>query len=120
MITQINTEFRLKDLGILNYFVGMDVHIKDDCLLLSQHKYVVYLFHKTGHSDLCSMSTPMTGNVLTKLNLEKDVCHCPNVDIYRSTIDALQHICVTRPHIAFVVNKLSSLFYFVSLAYSRS
>lgn len=106
VITQIYTEFRLKYLGTLNYLFGMDVQIKDDCLLLSQHKYVVELLHNTSLSNSCFIPTTMTGDCLTKVISEKDACPCPNVDLYRSTIGALQP-CVIRPNIAFAVNKLS-------------
>lgn len=39
-ISQINIEFKLKDLGVLNYFLGMNVQVGDDCLLLGQKKYI--------------------------------------------------------------------------------
>lgn len=75
--------------------------------MFNQHKYVNDLLHKIGLIDSHSMPTPMTGDFLSKVISCKDDFPCPSADMYRFTIGALQHICVTHPDFALVVNKFS-------------
>lgn len=97
----------MKDLGSLNYFLGMEVTSGDDCLLLNEKKYVQALLTKLGVSEMTSFPTPMLCNCLSRNGMElcSELFH--DETLYRSTIGALQHIYVTRLGIHFAVNKLS-------------
>lgn len=65
VITSINDKFKLKDLGSLIYFLGMEVYTCDDYLLLSQKKYIQELISKVGLSNASIFPTPMAGTCIT-------------------------------------------------------
>ena len=104
VISNLQSTFALKDLGELNYFLGIQVVKNSSGLHLSQSKYIVDLLHKVNLQDCTPCSTPMAaGTSLTKSDSELFA----NATLYRSTIGALQYATLTRPEIAFSVNKLS-------------
>lgn len=57
------TNFEMKDLGSLNYFLGVEVLKSDNDICLYQVKYSTYLLSKTGISDNKIESTPLEPNV---------------------------------------------------------
>lgn len=106
LITMLHNQFALKDLGNLNYFLGIQV----DCtppppsLLLRQTKYINDLFTKVNMSAAKPQPTPM----ITDLKLSADgTVAFDDPKLYRSVVGALQYVCITRPDLTFVVNKVS-------------
>jgi histone deacetylase 1/2 len=47
LIAKLNSEFALRDLGRLTYFLGIEVSYHDNYIHLSQTKYISDLLHKT-------------------------------------------------------------------------
>lgn len=75
-------------------------------LHLSQAKYVSDLLTKTDMKNCKETDTPMsTGQKLKKASSEDNLI--ANVTESRSIIGALQYLVLTRPELAFSVNKLS-------------
>ena len=104
VITNLQTTFALKDLGELHFFLGIQVTKTDTCLHLSQSKYLVDLLNKVKMQDCTPCSTPMAANVpFTKTDSELFA----DATLYRSIIGALQYATLTKPEIAFPINKLS-------------
>ncbi|KAH9661600.1 retrovirus-related pol polyprotein from transposon RE1 [Citrus sinensis] len=104
VINNLQSTFALKDLGELHYFLGIQVTKSETGLHLSQTKYIADLLNKVKMHDCTPCSTPMAANVpLTKTDSESFT----DATLYRSTIGALQYATLTRPEIAFPVNKLS-------------
>ena len=56
-------EFEMKDLGMMHYFLGLEVWQKPGEIVLSQGKYVVEILKRFGMMDCKSMTTPMTMNL---------------------------------------------------------
>jgi hypothetical protein len=52
-------EFQMKDLGMMHYFLGLEVWQRTDEIFLSQGKYTVEILKKFGMTDSKSMPTPM-------------------------------------------------------------
>lgn len=104
VIAKLRNTFALKDLGELNYFLGIQVTKTEKGINLSQSKYIADLLAKH-HMDKCSpCATPMA----TSHHLIKNFgVTIDNHSQYRSIIGALQYVILTRPDIAFPVNKLS-------------
>jgi hypothetical protein len=48
LLDNLHSEFSLKDLGVLHYFLGMQVTRTKDGLTLSQEKYALEILHKSG------------------------------------------------------------------------
>jgi hypothetical protein len=53
----------MKDLGLMHYFLGLEVWQRSDEIFLSQGKYIVETLQRFGMMDYKSMATPMTINL---------------------------------------------------------
>ena len=63
---ELGSEFEKKDLGLMHYFLGLEVWQRPGEIFLTQGKYAVDILQRFGMQDCKSMSVPMTTN-LTKL-----------------------------------------------------
>ena len=101
-ISILHSQFSLKDLGSLSFFLGIEVKNCKGGVLLSQKKYITDLLKRAKMDDANSLPTPM----ITSLKLTSDVGDpVDNPHEYRSVVGALQYITITRPEICFSVNK---------------
>ncbi|KAM6578484.1 hypothetical protein CsatB_030321 [Cannabis sativa] len=104
LIQQLHQMFALKDLGLVNYFLGIEVAHTTEGLHLCQKKYILDLLVKAKMDNANSLPTPMTGG--EKLSaLNGDPFHDPH--FYRSVVGALQYATITRPEISYAVNRVS-------------
>jgi hypothetical protein len=83
---ELTSEFEMKDLGLMHYFLGLEVWQRQGEIFLAQEKYRVDVLKRFGMMDCKSMSTPMIIN-LRKLH-DFDT-HSDLVDptMYRQLID---------------------------------
>ena len=63
---QLTTEFEMKDLELVHYFLGLEVWQKPGKIFLTLGKYAVDILQRFGMQDCKFMGIPMTTN-LTKL-----------------------------------------------------
>lgn len=104
IIEKLGTAFSIKDMGNLNFFLGIEVLHTAKGLFLSQHKYVWELLTKTSMDNAKEVQTPMSTTAkLTNTQASEDV---DGVE-YRKVIGALQYLGLTRLDIAFSVNRLA-------------
>ena len=103
-IQSLSTRFSLKDFGELSYFLGMEVQRNSRGLYLTQTRYIADLLHKTKMSDAKPMPTPMCPSTVLTLQSGDPL---PSGTEYRAVIGSLQYLSLTRPDIAYSVNKLS-------------
>ncbi|KAL5554993.1 hypothetical protein UlMin_037229 [Ulmus minor] len=102
LITRLDSVFALRDLGRLSYFLGIEVSYNEGSIHLSQTKYISDLLHKTDMFDSKPAKTPgAVGKTLSKFDGDP----VEDVTQYRSVVGALQYVTMTRPDIAFAVNK---------------
>lgn len=59
-ITRLNKEFATKDLGKLNYFLGLELTYISDGLFLTQGKYAHDILTRAGLLDAKPISTPLS------------------------------------------------------------
>eukprot|EP00253_Pinus_taeda_P003979 PITA_03979 len=103
---ELASEFKMKDLGLMHYFLGLKVWQKPSEIFLSQGKYIVKLLERCGMVDCKSMSTSM------ELNFKK-LCGSvvgpglANPSEYRQLVGALMFLVNSRPDICFDVNMLN-------------
>jgi hypothetical protein len=101
---ELTLEFEMKDLGLMHYFLGLEVWQRPDEIFLSQGKYTVEILQRFGMMDCKSMATPM----VTNLNLLSDSSSdLVDPTMYRQLIGSLMYLVNTRPDICFAVNTLS-------------
>ena len=103
-IQSLSARFSLKDFGLLSYFLGMEVQRNSQGLYLTQTRYIADLLHKTKMSDAKPMPTPMCSSTTLTLQSGDPL---PSGTEYRAVIGSLQYLSLTRPDIAYAVNKLS-------------
>ncbi|XP_025616553.1 uncharacterized mitochondrial protein AtMg00810-like [Arachis hypogaea] len=105
LISELNAVFTLKDLGHMNYFLGIEtVKLNDTDILLCQTKYIQDLLTRAGMRGAKAATTPMISSVRLSAH-GKDVYHNPT--LYRSIVGGLQYATITRPEITYAVNKVS-------------
>jgi histone deacetylase 1/2 len=105
LLLQLNTQFAIKDLGDLHYFLGIEVQTRPTGLLLTQSKYASDLIRKVGLQHCSTCPTPLS--TADKLSLQDgDPLGPEDTTNYRSIVGALQYLTLTRPDISFSVNKV--------------
>jgi hypothetical protein len=105
LLKNLQEEFALKDLGNLHYFLGIEVNKTQNGILLTQEKYATDLLRRTNMANCKPESTPLSTS--EKLHLHEGSLLGPNdATQYRSVVGALQYLTLTRPDIAFPVNKV--------------
>jgi histone deacetylase 1/2 len=105
LLSDLNKEFDLKDLGDLHYFLGIEVNKVSDGIILSQEKYASDILKRVGMSDCKSVNTPMSTSEKLSVH-EGDLLGPSDATQYRSMVGALQYLTLTRPDISFAVNKV--------------
>ena len=100
--------FALKDLGLVAYFLGVEVCYTAQGMHLSQTKYIKDLISKASMQNCKGSDTPFS----TGFKLEKSVQgplgqEFEEPALYRSIVGGLQYLILTRPDIAYSVHKLS-------------
>jgi hypothetical protein len=101
---KLTAEFEMKDLGLMHYFLGLEVWQSLEKIFLNQGKYAVEILKRFDMLECKSMNTPME----TKLKLLVDtLLELVDATLYRHIIGSLMYLTNTRPDICFVVNTLS-------------
>jgi hypothetical protein len=96
--------FSMSDLGLLRYYLGLEVKQEQGRVTIPQGAYVGKLFNKAGMADCNSVCTPME----VRCQLSKDSKEAPiDATFYRSIIGIPRYLVNTRPDITFVVGYLS-------------
>lgn len=96
-------EFEMTDLGMLNYFLGMEIIQDDRGIFLSQEKYACKLLEKFDMKGCKSVSTPLTPN---GKKIEDDEEYGEPTK-FRSIIGGLLYLCASRPDLMFASSYLS-------------
>lgn len=66
----LQSEFKVKDLGKLQYFLGIEIARSKDGIFISQRKYILDLLQETGKLGCQPATTPMEKNWKEKLTEE--------------------------------------------------
>ncbi|RVW29870.1 Retrovirus-related Pol polyprotein from transposon RE1 [Vitis vinifera] len=97
-------EFKMKDLGHLKYFLGIEVSRSSEGIFLSQRKYALDLLQETGMSGCQPINTP----------IEEDLKLCvkPNQvstdkGRYQRLVGRLMYLAHTRPDLAYALSVVS-------------
>ena len=103
----LKSKFRMKDLGKLTHFLGIDFEQSADCVKMSQCKYVQKILKRFDMSNCRARATPCE----QKLDYSDDAEVMDDVKKYREAVGSLIYLATcTRPDLSFVVSKLSQYF----------
>lgn len=100
----LKEKFHTKDLGVLKYFLGIEVARSRKGIFLSQRKYVLDLLDDTGLLGSKPCETPMEQGVRLAAG-EGEALDSP--ERYRRLVGKLNYLTITRPDIAFSVSVVS-------------
>ncbi|KAG7536931.1 Reverse transcriptase RNA-dependent DNA polymerase [Arabidopsis suecica] len=105
--TSLHSAFDIKDLGVLKYFLGIEVCRSKEGLFLSQRKYALDLLKLTGKLGAKPVDTPLEQGYKVNRKGEKDDTpyHCP--EQYRRLVGKLIYLTYTRPDLSFAVNQVA-------------
>jgi hypothetical protein len=102
--TEMENRFPMSDLGLLSYYLGIEVRQGSDDIFLCQLVYAGKILECCGLSSCNPSAPPMESRLkLSKVDTEEAV----NVTEYRSVIGALHYLLHTQPDLAFAVGYLS-------------
>ncbi|XP_075083829.1 uncharacterized protein LOC142167796 [Nicotiana tabacum] len=109
----LHQKFKLKDLGELRYFLGIEVLRSKAGVILNQRKYVLELIFDMGLSGAKPVITPMEINLrLTTVEYDKATCIMGDVALqhptsYQKLIGKLMYVTIIRPDISYAIRSLS-------------
>ncbi|GKF11775.1 ribonuclease H-like domain-containing protein, partial [Tanacetum coccineum] len=103
----LKSKFKIKDLGHLKYFLGIEVIKSDKDLCLSQRKYCLELLKDYGLLGCKLVFTPMVPNSVLPYKPTEDDPLLNNITGYQKLFGKLIYLTHTRPDIAYYVHCLA-------------
>jgi len=100
----LHTCFHMKYLGILKYFLGVEVARSSAGIFLCQRKYALNIIAEAGLLGAKPLNVPIEHN--HRLTLAADLPF-PHLDQYRRLVGRLIYLCFTRPELSYCVHVLS-------------
>jgi hypothetical protein len=101
---RLAAEFEMKDLGLMHYFLGLEVWQSPERIFLNKGKYTVKILKRFDMLECKSMNTPLEAKLKLLIDTSSDLI---DATLYRQIIGPLMYLTNTRPDICFAVNTLS-------------
>eukprot|EP00253_Pinus_taeda_P018996 PITA_18996 len=97
-------EFEMKDMGLMHYFLSMEVWQKDGEVFVSQGKYANEILRRFHMDKFKPMQTPLTGNWRKEDATSREVVEAT---MYWQLVGSLMYLMNTQPDLCYAVNQLS-------------
>jgi hypothetical protein len=101
---RLASKFEMKDLGLMHYFLGLEVWQSPERIFLNQGKYAVKILKRFDMLECKPMNTPMEAKLKLLVNTSSELI---DATLYRQIIGSLMYLMNTRPDICIAVNTLS-------------
>jgi len=100
VVSSLQQEFAMKNLGQLHHFLGVTVESRPSGLLLHQRKYALDILERAEMTDCKPCSTPVDTQTKLSADLGDPVA---DPTAYRSLAGALQYLIFIRPDLTYAV-----------------
>ena len=103
----LSKHYKLRDLGEVEWYLGMEINRADGVMILTQTKYINDLLQKHAMQDCSPVSTRM---MEAKLKRAPDgyICEPQTLKDYQTLLGGIMHLMVkTRPDLAYSVSRLA-------------
>jgi hypothetical protein len=97
-------QFRMSDLGLLRFYLGIEVHQNRGGIVLSQGAYAGKLLERAGMAQCNPVHVPMEPRCKLSKNSKSPAT---DATFYRSVVGCLRYLVHTRPDISFAVGYVS-------------
>jgi hypothetical protein len=101
---EMQKKFNMSDLGLLSYYLGIEVKQGEEGITLSQYAYANKILKNAGMLNCNSTATPMEARLKLSKKMENEVVRSTD---YRSIVGSLRYLVNTRPDLAFSVGVVS-------------
>jgi hypothetical protein len=98
------SEFEMKYLGLMHYFLGLEIWQSLERIFINQGKYTVEILKRFDMLECKPMNTPMEAKFKLLVDTSLDLIYAT---LYRHIIGSLMYLTNTRLDICFSVNTLS-------------
>lgn len=96
-------EFEMTDMGLMKFFLGVEVHQSNDGIHICQRKYAKEVLGRFKMESCNLVKNPIVpGTVITKEG-NKGV----DATLYKLLVGCLMYLTVTRPYLMFVICLIS-------------
>ncbi|CAL8997969.1 unnamed protein product, partial [Prunus brigantina] len=109
----LRQKFAMKDLGVLKYFLGIEMATSHKGLFLNQHKYVLDLLQEADMINSKPACTPLDKE--PKLDMEGEPLN--NISHYQRLVGKLIYLTITRPDITYAVSLVSQFMHSPTMAH---
>ena len=102
----LSAKFKMKDLGVLSWFLGTEFHCSEGLIKMSQKQYIEKVLTKFGMTERKPKVTPMASGQEKVAETESPELTDPT--LYRAIVGSLIYVMAgTRPDLCYMVTKLS-------------
>ena len=102
----LNSRFKMKDLGVLSWFLGMEFKCSEGAIEMSQRQYIEKLLVRFGMAECKPKVTPTVLGVDKVVDTESPELKDPT--LCRVIVGSLIYVTMgTRPDLCYIVTKLS-------------
>ncbi|PKU81182.1 putative mitochondrial protein [Dendrobium catenatum] len=103
LLTALHQRFNMRNLGPISHFLGMQVLHTPSGFHLSQSRYAAQILKKAGMENSKPISTPIASKTLCH---PSSLLSTDTAALYTQLVGSLQYLTLTRPDIAYTVNRL--------------
>ncbi|XP_012453211.1 uncharacterized protein LOC105775227 [Gossypium raimondii] len=115
--TKMQQIFKMSDLGLMSFFLGMEVTQGEKGICLSQRTFAMKILNKFSMQNCKATSTPVAvGEKLSSQDKYEKVCETT----YRSLVRCLLYLTATRPDIMYAVSLLSRFMHCLNESHFRA
>ncbi|CAJ2633694.1 unnamed protein product [Trifolium pratense] len=101
---EMTKEFEMTDIGLMSYYLGIEVKQEDHGILITQEGYAKEVLKKFKMDDANPVSTPMECGIKLSKHGEGETV---NPSLFKSLVGSLRYLTCTRPDILYAVGVVS-------------